>query len=133
MYQTSKGEDSMAMVLTRPYELERSPRLIIQCRVFQSTMDLSVDGVGTNNPFNLPVDLAITALSGTTRRGYGVHMRGVLLQWTGSPPSGYNPSVRQFVPILRRNRFLAIRIGSLGTYLGVRVRVVSKIPETIGA
>jgi len=100
--------------------------IIYRCRVQPETIDLEIDGNG-NIPPLLAINQRVSARASSSTRSFGCTMNSVSLRFTGTPPAGYSgDDVR--VPILNHTVFADILPGSTGTYLGVAVSVVGKIP-----
>lgn len=72
-----------------------------------------------------------SAQVGASRRTIGVHCRGVRVQFTGTPPTGYKAGGTTFIPILTPTVYAGISKGTTGTYLGAPVVVTGKVPERI--
>jgi hypothetical protein len=99
-------------------------------RVQPETLTLTIDSTA-NSAGAGPVNQQASAIANGSRRGIGVNARRVRLEWTGSPPTGYDPNGILTVPVLTPALFNAIDKGDEGTYLGAGVRVVGVTPEYV--
>lgn len=87
-------------------------------------------GAGINSPPNDPATIPVSVYMSTDRNSYGVHARGVVVQFVGTPPAPYSEDTKLFIPVLLVTRFRSYKIGMLANYLGGQVMIVSKRPET---
>ena len=101
--------------------------------VIQPETQALILGGATNDPPAGPITNEITAYTRKPKNRYGLGARNVRLSWTdpAAPPTGYQPYQTFLVPILTPGLFDAVTVGTTGTYLGVGVTVVSKLPEDI--
>lgn len=72
-----------------------------------------------------------SAIANGARRRIGVNARSVRLEWTGTPPTGYDANSVVRVPIVTLAAYTAISKGDTVTYLGAPARVLGKTPEYI--
>lgn len=83
-----------------------------------------------NTPPAGAVTLGLYAFASGGKRKYGVHARQVVVEWVGTAPAGYDPVGKIRLPVLTPAAYAAYLPGTIGTYLGAGVRVVSRRPET---
>ena len=81
----------------------------------------AADATTTNNP--------ISAMVGASKRQKGLHARKIALEWTSTPPTGYDPDGIIVIPCLTETFYNAATTGAVGVYLGNDVRVVYQVPE----
>lgn len=102
---------------------------IMSCRVQPETLAAEIAGeanAGVAGPANAPGSATISQ----GRRTAGVNMRYVVLQWTGTKPTGYEGRTVR-IPVLDPAVYAAWTKGATGTYLGQAVKVVGRQPETV--
>lgn len=113
------------------YELGEDPPHILQIVIDEEVLNVIWDGHGANQVPSGGVTIPITVYSNMRRRESGIHCRGIQMVWTGSAPTGYNPSGRLFIPVMRLTRWRQLKVGNTLTHLGQQGKIVSKIPELI--
>lgn len=102
---------------------------ILKARVQPETLAATIDAVanvGHAGPATAPGSATISQ----GRRTAGVNMRYVTLEFTGALPDGYSGDNVK-IPVLTPATFAAWTDGKTGTYLGVAVKVVSRVGETV--
>lgn len=95
-------------------------------RVQGETLSFSAQGTPATAATGEP-----SAIANGSRRRIGVNARSVRLEWTGTPPTGYEINSVVRVPILTQAAFNAIKKGDQVTYLGAQAKVLGKTPEYI--
>ena len=100
-------------------------------RVQPETVAATFTPGGANAASAGPATLPTRARVSGSRRAYGIFTRGVRIVFTGAVPDGYEANSPIFIPILTPAVFNAIVPDGTGTYLGVAVRVLGKVPERV--
>lgn len=84
-----------------------------------------------NDPPAGAVSNPISALSSLNRNARGLRPRYITLQWTGTPPTGYDVDGTVKVVALTQAFFDDCLPGQTVTYLGATAEIVSKEPERV--
>lgn len=113
------------------YETDTAPTHVVRARVSQAVIDFRLFNGGRNNPPSADVTVAISATMSTDRKRPSIGARGILVEWTGEPPEGYDANGRLWIPVLRPGKWRVYKPHELGEYLGQEIIVVSKRPEVI--
>ena len=96
------------------------------------SLTININGTNVDNTGGLPSDITnpiSCRVSGGTRT-LGLNAAKIRLEWTGTPPAGYDPNGILTLPLLNSAIRSASR-GATGTYLNVAVRVVGTTPEIV--
>jgi hypothetical protein len=127
VYQTVKYESD----LSRQF-LFGGPRHCFQMRVRPEIVDWSPDNRNSPNEES-PIDITvpITLLSTLNRDRSGLYPRGVVAEWTTTPPDGYSAEGTIFIPVFRRGTFAVWKILDTGTFMGSGVIIIAKRNETL--
>lgn len=104
-------------------------RWLLRIRVNPEVLTFRPDGATRNTALGDSPHIAVTVPSTANRDAGGVRPRGVMIAWTGPPPTGYDPNGRIFVPIVREGPFREYKVGWVGTYRGSSFVIASKRPE----
>lgn len=102
---------------------------VLKCRVQPETLTATIDttaNAGHAGPATAPGSSTISQ----GRRTSGVNMRYVTLAFTADLPDGYSGDPVK-IPVLKPATFAAWSPGKTGTYLGVAVKVLSRVGETV--
>ena len=94
------------------------------------TLTLFIDGVQNAPQRYQFIGLPRIRSSGSRRRSDPVARR-VVIQFTGTVPSGYVPGGIHVLPWFNRDNFAGLVVSSSGTYLGSPVILVRKILEKV--
>lgn len=105
---------------------------VVKIRVDSQVLLFSPLGGRINVPDSDPPDLEVTIPSTASRDGGWGRPRGVMVAWTGSPPSGYKPGGKVFIPVLQPSRWAEYKVHQTGTFKGSGCIIVSKLPEQLG-
>lgn len=112
------------------YQLDSSNGgFFMSCRVQPETL-AATDGTNANDSAAGPVDAPGRAKSVKGKREFGVGMRAVTLELTGTAPANYSGgNVR--IPVLTPATFSAWTVGTSITYLATTWDVVGRSPESV--
>jgi hypothetical protein len=102
---------------------------IASCRVLPSTLLATINSQANEEPSGA-VTLPISAKASGGRTEFGISMRTVTLEFTGTLPDDYSGD-NVTIPVLSPSTFAAWTKGQEGTYLGVPVKVVGRKPEYV--
>lgn len=102
---------------------------VLKARVQPETLAATIDGVA-NAGHAGPATAPGSATTSQGRRSAGVNMRYVTLEFTGSLPDGYSGDDVK-IPVMTPTTFAAWADGKTGTYLGVPVKVKTRMGETV--
>jgi hypothetical protein len=100
-------------------------------RVQPETLQLSLTIGGTAVLNTAPIGAATSPISATitrSRRSLGLNTAKIAFKFTGTPPTGYSANQRLVLPALNKP-IRAATFGTVGTYLGAAVQVISVLPE----
>lgn len=105
---------------------------IYSIRVQPETLALTLGGSANAAPTGAVTQEVSARVSGGNRQ-IGLKARAVSLAWTGTPPTGYKAGELVRVPILTEDLYDSVtgNGATTGTYLGVGVAVVGKLPERV--
>lgn len=101
---------------------------IYPIRVQPETVAMTIAGTANAEPAGA-IDQFCAAKVRKATGEYGLGARGVVLAWTGTPPTGYSGDPVR-VAVLTAAAFADYTIGATGTYLGAAVEVISRQSET---
>lgn len=122
----------MQLITTR-YNTNTVPNLVCQAKVTAEVLDFQWGTGSRNNPTNLPINLPITAYSGTERTSSGVHMGGVWFRFDeDEEPEGYVNGSEVFIPILNYSLIRRIMPGTPARYRGGQGIILSIRPQSFG-
>ena len=88
------------------------------------------DGNG-NFPPNQAITIDLFAHCNPRRTGNGIHVRGIMINFTDEPPEGYSVGSKLFIPVFRLRTYQQLKLGERGTFMGQPVIISSKRPEVI--
>lgn len=107
------------------------PKATYLIRLDEDLLTFQPDDARANAPDDDPPTIPVHVHSTPNRDAGGLRVRGVSITWTGSPPDGYDPDGKIFIPVLQPSRFAEYKIGQTGTFRGAGFVIVGKRPEVI--
>lgn len=117
------------------YEATYDPTNIHPIRVQPETLTLTVTNAQgnavDNAPPTAPVNIPISAKVSGGRRELGLMARKVTIQFTGTPPTGYQPGGRISLPWLDADTFPSLAKGQVVGYLNSVGVVTGLTPEAV--
>lgn len=105
---------------------------IYSCRVQPETVELTINSTVNALPAG-PVDQPISARMTGSRRKYGCRARSVRIQFSGTPPEGYEDGSIIELPVFTQTAWLAMKAvrRATGTYLEAPVIAIGYTAESV--
>lgn len=121
---------SAGVFQTARYELDSTNGgYVMRCRVQPETLSATFASVA-NAQAGGSVNAPGSAKASKGKREFGVGMRSVSIEFTGTPPTGYSDeNVR--IPVLDPDTYASWVLEATGTYLGVAAKIVGRTPESV--
>jgi len=115
---------------TSKYELSSdNGGYIVKCRVQPETLTATFAST-ENDPPAGAINAPGSARSSKGRREFGIGMRYVTIEFTGTLPTGYSGDLVK-IPVLTPATYAAWTEEATGTYLGVAAKIKSKSLESV--